>query len=1022
MFAEDAELLHDFVVESNEGLAEIESDLLAIEADGAAINVDLVNKVFRAIHSIKGAAGFLSLQVIEKLAHSMENVLSLIRNCELVPTGAIVDRLLKGADLLQRMLNDIENSNTYDVDAHVTILKQIVAGEYSGVSDAPVSKPSEAAQPVETAAVVEPTLTVDPVVAAGCVADGQHLLLYTLQPSVTKQARNPADLMQRLSDTGTILASSLTDEVAELILTGDDCPFSVIHATVLSAEQVSTFFELPTERVAPYQLPVATEVHSAPEVDHQPVVVATAASPRIAQTETAVHPEVAQHAAEEPHHETVSDAAPRASANREAHDDGHGDKKSTADANIRVSVAVLDQLMNLAGELVLGRNQLMQTIGSNDRRALESVASRLDQVTTELQEAIMLTRMQPVGNVLSKFTRVVRDLSKQLGKQVQLEVEGKDVELDKTIIESIGDPLTHLVRNAMDHGIERPDVRLAAGKPAMGTIHLAAMHQEGKVLLVIRDDGAGIDAARLRKKVVEKGLMTAEAAAALSEREAIALIFAPGFSTAEQITAVSGRGVGMDVVKTNFERLGGQVEIETEVGKGTTITVRLPLTLAIIPSLITSCGGHRYAIPQGNIRELVRVRGEERHEKLGFVNKAEVLRLRGELLPLIRLGKLVGTDAVDRPNEVVTNIVVVETGRLRYGLVVDRLHDSEEIVVKPLGKHLKKIVFLAGATILGDGRIAMILDAGGIARYTQLLQTDQSLAGERADAQAAQQAADALPMLLFTNHPNEQFGIPMSVVARIERIHADQIDSVAGQQVLQYRGATLTLLELSNCIQARPRADEPKLYIIVFRHGGRELGLIAPQVLDIRALPSDIDTTTFREPGVLGSAVLDGHPIRFLDAFELGNTYHAVGRSADLSAELPNHATDRPYRIVFAEDSSFFRSKVQKFLEHEGWEVVACEDGATAWDVLSTPGFECDLLLTDIEMPNMNGFELTQHVRRDPRWASLPIIAVTSLAGDADRAHGIALGVSDYMVKMNRDELITAVSRHLGLEMANCSR
>ncbi|MDZ4687030.1 MAG: Hpt domain-containing protein, partial [Planctomycetaceae bacterium] len=435
MFEDDAELLNDFVVEANEGLAAIETDLLTIESHGAAIDADLVNKVFRAIHSIKGAAGFLALSRIETLSHSLENVLSLVRGQTLVPTGPVVDRLLKGADLLRRMINDITHSNNYDVSDHVAALKAVAAGE------APV-----VALPTGQSITAGSTLQVAAEEWRACLAEGKSVFVYNVDPQCDVQARKLVDFVQRLSDTGTILASTLDDEPAAAV--GNDRPFQLAHATVLTREQISLFFALPLDHIQPLAM---CEPNAVPAP-----ATATAVAPALHDT-----PAREEHAV----HETSPSA-----------DDFHTDKKP-ADASIRVSVAVLDRLMNFAGELVLGRNQLLQTIAGGDRRSLESVASRINQVTTELQDTIMQTRMQPVGNVLNKFTRVVRDMCQTLGKQAQLEIEGKEVELDKSIIESLGDPLTHLVRNSMDHGLEKPDVRVRLGKPAVGTIRLKALHQ-----------------------------------------------------------------------------------------------------------------------------------------------------------------------------------------------------------------------------------------------------------------------------------------------------------------------------------------------------------------------------------------------------------------------------------------------------------------------------------------------------------------------------------------------------------------
>lgn len=1019
MFAEDTELLNDFVVESRDGLAEIEVDLLAIEAGGAEIDLDLVNKVFRAVHSIKGASGFLGLNVIGELAHNLEHVLSEIRNRHLVPTSPIVDQLLKSADQLKRLIEDVERSNAADVSTHVRELKRIDQ-HYQGANAAATAAPALAVAAVEAPVDDAPLgFAVSTEEIEGHRHQGQ-ILEVEFDLLGDREASQLVDLLQRLRDVGTLIDSYI-DTHRWSGADHDPLCWRILQATPLSAEQFGTFFSLPKERVRPWTS-APTTVPAAPISTPSNVVDAPSpytATPAVmsapAQVEAVIAPTVPA--------PVVPGASSKAAEHPVAGDAAPAKKGSPADSNIRVNVSVLDRLMNLAGELVLSRNQLLQASGKEDRRALESACGRIDMVTSELQDAIMQTRMQPIGTVFGKFTRVVRDLSQQLGKKCELVIEGKDVELDRTIIEAIGDPLTHLVRNSMDHGLEKPEVRAQAGKNPVGTVTLAARHQEGKVLLSIQDDGAGIDAQRIKTKAVEKGVITAEAAATMSDRDAVQLIFAPGFSTAEQVTAVSGRGVGMDVVKTNIERLGGSVEIETVVGQGTTILVRLPLTLAIIPSLIASCGAQRFAIPQVSIQELVRVRREELTQRLGRVNKTEVLRLRGHLLPLVRLRTIVARPDESAAAPDVINIVVLETGRLRYGLVVDRLHDSEEIVVKPLGRHLKDVSYLAGATVLGDGRVALILDAGGLATRAGLdAQGQTEWAGH--DTTNDTTNDERIPTLLFANHPQEWFGVPMAVVARIERIQATQIETVGHREVLHYRGGTLNLLNLEDCITARPREAQSRLYVIVFRHGGRELGLVAPEILDIRDLPANIDTTSFQEPGVQGSAILDGHAVRFLEVFDLGNTQHAVGRRArqesgmepvyhtPMSPVTTNVAAPHPPTILYAEDSGFFRNKVVKFLREEGWQVIACEDGQEAWEKLNQPSTQLDLILTDIEMPRMTGFELCTKVRRESRWKDVPILAVTSLAADADRAHGIHCGVTDYLVKLDRDQLLTALAKY----------
>ncbi len=682
---------------------------------------------------------------------------------------------------------------------------------------------------------------------------------------------------------------------------------------------------------------------------------------------------------------------------------------SHAESSIRVAVNVLDRLMTLAGELVLARNQLMQTVSTGDRAAWGSVAARVNQVTSALQETIMQTRLQPIATVFGRFPRVIRDLSNALAKQCQLVIEGQDVELDKSIIEAVGDPLTHLIRNAVDHGIEPPEVRAKAGKPAAGMVELRAFHQAGKVSIQIADDGRGIDVARLKEKATAQGIVTPEQARSMSDREALQIIFRPGFSLAEKVTSVSGRGVGMDVVKTNIERLGGTVAVDTQLGIGTTIDVRLPLTLAIIPALIVRCSQQRYAIPQANIRELVRLKASEVTKRIERVKRAEVFRLRGALLPLVRLDSALnlGSAREDAASARALNIIVVETGHLRYGLVVNGLCDSEEIVVKPLGRHVKACTCLAGATILGDGKVALILDIGGIASHCQLtIPADDAAANESAKGVTE----ETQPLLLFSNHPSEHFGLPMELVARLERVPADQIDSVGGQQVLQYRGGTLPLLSLEQCIGCKPRCETTRLYVAVFVAAEREVGLIVPDLSDIRPVSTRIDTVTFREPGIAGSLVYERMTVRLVDLHELTRKIHPDWYD---SRPAPKTPEDSAPRILVAEDSDFFRKQLTGFFQSEGYEVQGAEDGAVAWSLLLEPENRFDLVVTDIEMPNMTGLELAQRIRDDARLGGLPVIAVTSLAGDDDIRRGRQVGVSEYHIKLDREQLMASVTRLL---------
>jgi two-component system, chemotaxis family, sensor kinase CheA len=852
MLIDEQNIIAEFVTESLEGMSEIETDLLQLETAGAPVDSTRVNRVFRAIHSIKGASGFLGLDRIGSLTHVMENVLVQLRNDELSPDSAVIEPLLRASDTLRSMLQDIGGSEKVDVSDHVDELSCVLQNR--GQENSPVSKAAaETAAPVRAeSAGPQSTVNRERTPTAKIQRPGRRIYELNFNLQADKEfGKNPPDLIERLKDVGEVIEHGLDLLQESAAPTGYNLsrPLRIVLATTLEAATLQRFWRLPSDAVR--ELPQETQDISAP-AGRQTAV----AAPDTSKTS--------------PHEDAAQSAGANRTADGSAHAGGPAAQTSggaAGEANIRVSVAVLDRLMNLAGELVLGRNQLLQTVGRNDRHALEIVASRLDQVTTDLQESIMQTRMQPVGNVFNKFVRVVRDLSKSLGKQCDLEIEGKEVELDKTIIEAIGDPLTHLIRNAADHGIESPEARVAAGKPASGTIVLKAYHQEGKVRIHITDDGKGIDAARLKEKAVAKGIISAEQASSLSEREAIRLIFHPGFSTAEKITSVSGRGVGMDVVKTNLERIGGIVEVESVVGHGTTINITLPLTLAIIPSLIVHCGTDLFAIPQVNISELVRLNTAEAARVIEHVKDAEVLRLRGTLLPLVRLRKVLGTGYHDAPATAnAVYILVVESGSLRYGLIIDSLQDSEEIVVKPLGRHMGGFRILAGGTILGDGNVALILDPAGIAAQAQL--SPNEIPPEDHPELATQTCASQTA-LVFANAPGEQFAIPMDDIARIERISADQIEFVMDQPVLAYRGMTLRLLSLESLISARPRSDQTSLCVCVFEVDGHETGLIIPRILDIHQISEAADEVTLREPGVTGSLLVDGRTTRLLNLKEL---------------------------------------------------------------------------------------------------------------------------------------------------------
>ena len=553
---------------------------------------------------------------------------------------------------------------------------------------------------------------------------------------------------------------------------------------------------------------------------------------------------------------------------------GKAGSRSVSDSAIRVEVDQLDKLMNLVGELVLSRNQIIQHTSSSEESALVAASQRLNIITTELQESIMKTRMQPIGNIWAKFPRIVRDVSHELGKKVRLQMEGNETELDRTVIEAIKDPLTHIVRNSIDHGMELPDERVELGKKEEGLLLLRAFHEGGQVNIEISDDGRGINPEKIKAKAIERGLVASDQAARLSQREVLNLIFAPGFSTAEKVTNISGRGVGMDVVRTNIEKIGGSVDIQSDYGKGTTIRIKIPLTLAIIPALIVDCSGDRYAIPQASLVELVRLESGELTSSVEYIHDSPVYRLRGNLLPLVCLGQelqltkredcLQGGDEAEDSSML---IVVLQAEDRQFGLVVDNISDTEEIVVKPLGKELKGLPVYAGATIMGDGRVGLILDVFGIARKANVIQESGSgkLKKKESERSRPTVSGDLRTLLLFGVGEDHQVAIPLSSVARLEEFPIGAIERAGNTEVVQYRDEIMPLVRVSDALDVSPDgAEETMVKVVVYSTYDRSVGLVVDRILDVVEETVQLQEST-RRPGISGSAVVQKRVTDFLD-------------------------------------------------------------------------------------------------------------------------------------------------------------
>jgi len=622
---------------------------------------------------------------------------------------------------------------------------------------------------------------------------------------------------------------------------------------------IETLSRLQEKKAAP-EAPAATAATppaaSAPAPAPAPVA---AAAPPPAPAAQAPPPDPVPPPAAETHHEAAEPATAAAAAST-----------GVTDTTIRVDVGLLDKLMNLVGELVLARNQILQFTGTQKDPTFLGTTQRLNLITSELQEGVMKTRMQPIGNVWSKFPRVVRDLAISCSKKVRVEMEGKETDLDKTIIEAIKDPLTHLVRNSVDHGIETPDVRTRNKKPAEGRLLLRAYHEGGQVIIEIVDDGGGIDPEKVKRKAVEKGLITQAQAQRMGDRDAVNLIFLPGFSTAEKVSNISGRGVGMDVVKTNIEKIGGSVDIQSKPGEGTTIKIKIPLTLAIIPALIVTCAGDKYAIPQVSLLELVRLEGEHARKGIEFIHGTPVYRLRGRLLPLVSLSRELGVSDGTFPTKnaqgefEAVNIVVLQADDRTFGLVVDGINDTEEIVVKPLGKQLKAITVYAGATIRGDGRVALILDVMGIAQRSGVISESRDRAHLELETESANSQITIHTLLLCSAGEKRRFAIPLTQVARLEEIRTSDVETAGGIQAVQYRGQIMPLMRLSNFLGCESAPDGDLLQVVVYSRGDRSVGLVVESILDIVEETLAVRGKAFQR-GMIGTAVVQGKATDLID-------------------------------------------------------------------------------------------------------------------------------------------------------------
>jgi two-component system chemotaxis sensor kinase CheA len=705
---------------------------------------------------------------------------------------------------------------------------------------------------------------------------------------------------------------------------------------------------------------------------------------------------------------TTEVVPPLAPAPRAAKETKPGPKKAIAESevsesdrvanhSIRVNVDTLEHLMTMVSELVLTRNQLLEISRRHEDTEFKVPLQRLSNVTAELQEGVMKTRMQPIGNAWQKLPRIVRDLSGELGKQIELEMHGADTELDRQVLDLIKDPLTHMVRNSADHGLETPAERLAAGKPEQGIIRLSAYHEGGHIIICIADNGRGLNTGKIKAKAIANGLVSEAELEKMTEAQIHKFIFAPGFSTAAIVTSVSGRGVGMDVVRTNIDQIGGTIDVKSVVGQGSSVTVKIPLTLAIVSALIVEAAGDRFAIPQLSVVELVRARANSEH-RIERIKDTAVLRLRNKLLPLMHLKKLLKIDDGSSSDPENGFIVVTQVGSQTFGIVVDGVFHTEEIVVKPMSTKLRHIDMFSGNTILGDGAVIMIIDPNGIAKA---LGTSVAASHEIADENAAMRASAAeqlTSLLVFRAGTNQPKAVPLGLVTRLEEIATDKIELSNGRYMVQYRDRLMPLVQMTGVSVATSGAQP----ILVFADDGRSMGLVVDEIIDIVEERLDIEVAG-GEAGILGSAVIKGQATEVIDV-----GHFLPMAFADWFSRKEMRPAASAQSVLLVDDSAFFRNMLAPVLKAAGYRVRVARNAREGLVALRS-GQPFDVVLTDIEMPGMNGFEFAETIRADQHLSAMPIIALSSMVSPAAIERGRQAGFHDYVAKFDRPGLIAAL-------------
>ncbi len=912
------DLLGEFLTETGESLEVIDSELVRFEREPN--NSEILDNVFRLVHTIKGTCGFLGLPRLELLAHAAETLMGTYRDGAEV-TGNGVSTILNSIDRIKMILGELEENQEEPKGDDQDLIDPLLV--LAGVKSGSENQSGEGAGEAESA----PT-DLEAVVDEGAL-DEALAPEEGAVPGEGPEAPNEEDESDRFDDLGGPMGRAL--KPGEVSLAELDAAF------------------------------------------------AAAEGPEIAV------PEVKKESKPEKTKQASKSKGDRAKANQ----------------TIRVNVQTIETLMTMVSELVLTRNQLLEISRRHEDNEFETPLQRLSNVTAELQEGVMQTRMQPIGNAWGKLPRIVRDLSLELERPIDLVMNGAETELDRQVLELIRDPLTHMVRNSADHGIEPPAAREAAGKPKTGTIKVSAFHEGGHIIIEIADDGKGLNTPKLREKALEKGVRTESELEEMSDAQVNKLIFDAGFSTAEKVTSVSGRGVGMDVVRTNIELIGGAIDLQSTEGKGTNVRIKIPLTLAIIPALIIESGGERFAIPQLAVTELVRARPGGSNA-IETIKDAEVLRLRDMLLPLVRLSQLLDMkvpepeEAGSKTPQANTFIVVTKVGAQEFGIVVDQVFHTEEIVVKPMSGMLKDVAMFSGNTIMGDGSVIMIIDPNGVAQAVS-----QGASVEPAVAPEEENGVDedpAISLLLFEAGGDAPKAVPLSLVTRLEEFEIASVEHAGTRHLVQYRGRLMPLIYVN---EATAERREGRLPMLVFSEGERSMGLVVEKIVDIVEDRLELHVES-GAPGFLGSAIISGKATEILDVG------HYLPQAFSDWFEQKERGNTPQRRILYAEDSAFFRNMIVPVLKGAGYSVSVCEDGIEAFERVKN-GEMFDLVVTDIEMPNMDGFTLAKLLQGDKNAQNWPVVALSAFAGPQAESRAKEVGMFAYVAKFDRRGLLDAL-------------